>query len=68
MDHGNISSTSSSPLHRKNNNMIRTNDTGDNISQVSQPNSDISAEISIEKYQRLATEYAKVLNFYFYIL
>lgn len=43
---------------------VNSSPPGDNTSQLSQPNSDISslsnAEIAPEKYQRLATEFAKV--------
>ena len=41
----------------------------DNVSQLSQPNSETStqSEINIEKYHRLATEFAKV-DFHFLIL
>lgn len=37
--------------------------TGDNLSQLSQPTSETSlhSEISAEKYQRLATQFAKVI-------
>lgn len=74
MDHNLSASPSSSPVHyhkdfvprNNNNSSVSKSNTGDNISQLSQPNSDISSlsaaadAITAEKYQRLAGEFAKV--------